>query len=262
MRELLAHVQFRGMIRERSVEPIARLLRFLRTKRRVRGVLFDISSGGGAGVPSRDLYLAVKRLDAVKPVVASIGGLGASGGYLAALGARKVFAYPESGVGSIGVVYPHIAVRSLLSRVGVDVELVHQGRHKDAYQGYRSLSDEERAKLQAVMDIDYRLFVETVATERHRTVEQILPLATGEFWTGQQALDLGLVDALGDPEDALEELAKLTGVSARRAVLVRPPRPFLERMIGGMTPSMTGAFVDRLRDAVEDAVLEGWFARP
>ncbi|HZY71163.1 MAG TPA: signal peptide peptidase SppA [Thermoplasmata archaeon] len=261
MRELLAHVQFRGMIRERTVEPVARLLRFLRTRRRVRGVLFDISSGGGASVASRDLYLAVKRLDAVKPVVASIGGLGASGGYLAALGARRVFAYPESGVGSIGVVYPHLAVRSLLTRIGVDVELVHQGRHKDAYQGYRALTDEERAKLQAVTDVDYRLFVETVASERHRSVEQILPLATGEFWSGKQALELGLVDALGDPEAALEELAKLTGVPARRSVLVRPPRPFLERMIGGFAPSMTGAVVERLREAAEEAVLESWFGR-
>ena len=72
MRERLAHVQFRGTIRERSVEPFVRMLKGLRERPRIRGVLFDISSGGGGSVPSMDLYLAVKRLDQVKPVVASI----------------------------------------------------------------------------------------------------------------------------------------------------------------------------------------------
>jgi protease-4 len=115
MRERLAHVQFRGTIRERSVEPFLRLLHAIRMRKRFKGVLLDISSGGGADIPSTDLYLAVKRLDQVKPVVATIGSVGASGAYMAAIGARKVYAYPDSIVGSIGVVYPHFAVRGLLS---------------------------------------------------------------------------------------------------------------------------------------------------
>ncbi|MCI4369995.1 MAG: signal peptide peptidase SppA [Thermoplasmata archaeon] len=233
MRELLAHVQFRGTIRERSVEPFVRLLGALRERRRIRGVLFDISSGGGGNIPSTDLYLAVKRLDAVKPVVASIGSLGASGAYMAALGARRVYAYPDSGVGSIGVVFPHIAVRRLLDRVGVDVDLVHEGRHKDAYQGLRPLSEEERAKLQAVTKDSYDSFVAMVARERKRPLAEILPLATGEFWSGRRAKELGLIDALGDREEALAELGRLTGDRTTKLDRVDPPRPLLEPMISG-----------------------------
>jgi protease-4 len=262
MRELLAHVQFRGTIRERSVEPFLRILKTLREKRRVRGVLFDISSGGGADIPSTDLYLAVKRLDAVKPVVASIGSLGASGAYMAAIGARTVFAYPDSGVGSIGVIFPHIAVRRLLDRIGVDVELLHEGRHKDAYQGLRPLSDEERTKLQAVAKDSYESFVAMVARERKRPVDEIRQLATGEFWSGRRAKELGLVDRLGDREEALAELSRLTGVPASKAVRVVPPRPFFERVFSGGMAGVVPGLSTGVRDVVEDAIWDGILGRP
>ncbi|HZY92314.1 MAG TPA: signal peptide peptidase SppA [Thermoplasmata archaeon] len=259
MREVLAHVQFRGSIRERSVEPYVRLLKALRSKRRVKGVLFDISSGGGGDIASTDLYLAVKRLDQVKPVFASINSIAASGGYMAALGARRVYAYPDSEVGSIGVIFPHLAIRQLLDRLGIQVELLHQGRHKDAYQGLRPLSDEERTKLMAVAEDSYHSFVEMVARERRRSYEEILPLATGEFWSGRKALELGLVDALADREGVLEALALETGVASQRTVRVAPPRPFLDRLVSGGASSLLGGLRGELTDLLEDALLEGQF---
>jgi protease IV len=256
MRDRLAHVSFRGTIRERSVEPYLRLLRGLRERRRVRGVLLDISSGGGESVASTDLYLAVKRLNEVKPVVASIGALGASGAYLAALGARRIFAYPESEVGSIGVVLPHLAVRDLLRRLGISVELLHAGEHKDAFQGYRPLTEVERGKLQAVVDEGYNEFVAVVAKERRRPVEEIRGLATGEIFTGSRALALGLIDALGDREVALAELSRLTGVSVGRSIRVQPPRAFLDRLLSGSGSSAGGGLTGRFREALEDTLLD------
>lgn len=256
MRELLAHVSFRGSIRERSIAPTLRLLRGLRERRRVKGVLLDISSGGGESIASTDFYLAVKRLDAVKPVVASIGSMGASGAYMAALGARRIYAYPESAVGSIGVIFPHFAVRDLLRRIGISVELLHVGVHKDAYQGYRPLTEEERGKLQAVAQESYDGFVALVARERKRPIEEIRALATGEFWSGARSLQLGLIDALGDHETALEELSRITGVSAAKTVRVAPPRAFLERMMSGGASAFAGAVSSGIQDSVEDALFD------
>jgi protease IV len=250
MREILVHVPFRGTIRDRTVEPYVRLLKGLRGRRRVKGVLFDISSGGGEVVASTDLHLAVRRLNATVPVFASIGGLGASGAYLAAVGARKVYAYPESQVGSIGVVYPHFAARELLRKLGISVDLVHVGEHKDAFQGYRPLTDEERSKVLAVAQDDYDLFVRAVAEARKRPEPEVRALATGEVWSGARAQALGLVDALGDREAALEDLARTVGVPSRKTVRLLPPRPFLARVFdsgGGLSATLS----DRLVETVE-----------
>jgi protease-4 len=254
-------VRFRGVIRERSVDQIAQLLKGISQRGRFKGVLLDISSGGGADVPSTDFYLAVKRLDQTKPVIASIGSIGASGAYLAAIGARKVYAYPDSEVGSIGVLFPHIAVRELLNRLGIEVELLHQGRHKDAYQGYRPLTDEERTKLMAVAENSYKSFVETVARERKRPSSEILNLATGEIWSGTQALNLGLVDALGDRDVALAELSQLTGVPVRNTVRVAPPRAFVDRLVSTSASVFAGAMRQGLQETVEDWVWDGTLFR-
>lgn len=256
MRERLAYVPFRGTIRERSVQPYLQLFQQLRRRARFKGVLLDVSSGGGEAIASTDLYLAVKRLDQVKPVFAAIGSMAASGGYMAALGARRVFAYPESAVGSIGVVMPHVAVRELLQRVGISVELLHAGEHKDAYQGIRPLTDVERQKMQGMIQEGYEEFVALVARERKRPVEEIRALATGEVWTGRRALELGLVDVLADREEALAALSQATGVPVGKALRIGPPRPFLDRLFNGPGPGFGGGLADRFHDAVEDAVLD------
>lgn len=256
MRARLAHVSFRGTIRERTVEPYLRIFQALRGRRRVKGVLFDISSGGGEAVASMDLFLAVQRLDRETPVFASIGGIGASGAYLAALGARRIYAYPESQVGSIGVIYPHIAVQELLRRLGVSVELLHVGAHKDAFQGYRPLSDEERAKVLAVAQTSYDVFVERVAERRHRPLEEIRALATGEVWSGRRAAELHLVDALADREEALGELARSVGVPVRRTVRIAPPRPLLERLFSAGLAGGFGGLSSRVRESLEDALFD------
>ncbi len=249
-------VPVRGTIRERTVEPYVRLLHDLRRRRRVRGVLLDISSGGGESIASMDLYLAVKRLDAVKPVVAIFGAQGTSGAYLAALGARRLWAYPESLVGSIGVVFPHVAVARLARRLGVDVEWIHAGEHKDAYQGYRPLTEAERVHLQSLADENHELFIELVARERKKSVEEIRALSTGDFWSGRTAKKVGLVDALGDREMALEELAQLTGVPASRTRRWTPPRPWLARLFGASLGPVWGSLREELIEALDDLRLE------
>lgn len=261
MRERLVHVKFRGTIRERSVEPFITMLKAIRERRRFRGVLLDISSGGGEAVASMDLYLAVKRLDQAKPVVVTVGSMAASGAYMAALGGRRIFAYPESNVGSIGVIFPHIAVQELLRRLGISVEMLHAGRHKDAYQGLRPLSEEERTKLTAIVQQDYDAFVNMVARERKQPVDAVRELATGEFWTGARAKELGLVDDLGDREMALEALSQMTGIPTRATVELAPPRPFFDRFFSRGFQVMGDRLTSSVRNSLEDLVFESGLYR-
>jgi protease-4 len=258
---ILAHVKFRGMIRERSVEPYIPVFEAIRDRRKIRGLLLDVSSGGGDSVASEDLYLAVKRVAQVKPVVATIGSIAASGGYMAVVGAHKVFAHEDSDVGSIGVFIPHIAAQGLLDKVGVKVELLHYGRHKDAYQGLRELTEEERTKIMKVAEVGYDSFVNLVARERKKTREAMLALATGEYWSGRQALGLGLVDALGDRVIALEELSRMTGVPSRKTLVVAPHRPFMERLFSGpfnlVGQSLANSFYTSLEESLEELMLTG-----
>lgn len=259
---IVAHVRFRGTIRERSVEPYLKILSYVREKPKIRGLLMDVSSGGGDGVSSTDLYNAVKRVSKVKPVVATVGSVAASGGYMALLGANKIYAHEESDVGSIGVFIPHISLKKLLEKIGVEVELLHHGEHKDAYQGLRPLTPEEKAKLLAVARVGYDSFVDMVARERKIPRDRMLTLATGEYWSGKQAKELGLIDAIGDREDAIAELSRVTGVAPRKVVEFAPPQPFLSRLMnrggmfslgGGMATDMRNA----LEEVLEDALLSG-----
>jgi len=147
-----------------------------------------------------------------------------------------------------------VATRELLRRLGVAVDLLHVGEHKDAYAGYRPLTDEERTKMLAVAQDDYDAFVRTVAEARRRPVEEIRALATGEVWSGGRALSLGLVDALADREGVLEELAKAVGVPSRKTVRLAPPRPFWVRLFDG--GGFSAAVSDRLGEVAEDLLLD------
>jgi protease-4 len=253
---VLAHLRVRGALRERSVEPMLRRLDMVARRGKFRGLLLDISSGGGEVVASHDLYLGVKRVSAVKPVIASIGAIAASGAYEVAVAANRIFAYEESAVGSIGVILPHLAVQGLLGKLGVEVEMVHQGRHKDAYQGLRPLTEEERQKLSAFTDVSYQSFIDLVARERRMTREQVLPLATGEFWSGKQALSLGLVDALGDRGAAWQELGRVSGISPMRQFDLSPPRPLLERLLGGPMTSFGRGLGEGVSASLREEMLD------
>lgn len=251
---ILAHVRFRGTIRERSVEPYLKLFELIREKRKVKGMLLDVSSGGGDVVASSDLYSGVKRVAATKPVVATVGSVAASGGYMAVLGANKIFAHEESDVGSIGVFIPHLVAKGLLDKLGIKVELLHYGRHKDAYQGLRDLTEEERNKVMKVAEVGYNSFIDLVAKERKKPRSVVAELATGEYWSGSQALALGLVDAMGDRYAALEELARMTGIPARKRVELVPPRPFLERLLAGPMSSVSSSLASAVHASVEESL--------
>ncbi|TMG25375.1 MAG: signal peptide peptidase SppA [Chloroflexi bacterium] len=224
---------------------LTELARHLRESRRVPAVVLDIDSPGGSATASDDLFLAFQRLAAKKPVVASIRGTGASGAYLAAMAAQRLLANPTGVVGSIGVISASPRLVKLLERAGVEVSETRAGRLKGMGAPWREESPEEHDKEQQVIEAFYASFVRRVAAGRGLSEERVRELATGEVWLGEQALELGLVDEVGDLERAIEVAAELAHVPARGAP-VRLRRPFLARLVDRFAGRAATALADQV----------------
>lgn len=207
-----------------------RLFKALREDASVGAVVLDIDSPGGTATASDYLQRSLERLADRKPVVAFVRGMAASGGYLLCCGAKRVVALPSSIVGSIGVISVRPVVHDLLERLGVHVFVRKTGEYKDMWSMYRSPTREEERKLQALLDEFHRQFVATVSRTRGLSEETARGYATGEVFTAQRALEMGLVDELGDLESALARAAELGKVPLRVAYQ-RPRRPLMERLV-------------------------------
>jgi protease-4 len=227
------------------------LAKRLRESSRVPAVVLDIDSPGGSATASDELFLAFERLAAAKPLVACIRGTGASGAYLAAVAARRILANPNAIVGSIGVISAGPRLPRLLDRLGVTVAETRAGRLKGMGAPWREETDEGRAKEQEVVDAIYGAFVGRVAKGRRLSEGRVRELATGEIWLGERALELGLVDEIGDMERAVEVAAAFAGVPARSAP-VRIPRPFLGRLIERFAIRMAAGVADQVEARLTD----------
>ena len=194
-------------------------------------VLMDIDSPGGAVGASEDLYLKAKRLSEKKPVVAFIRGTGASGAYLLACAATKIIALPSAIVGSIGVISMRPEASGLLDRLGVGFSVSKSGPLKDMGAFYRPPTDDERAKLQALIDELFEAFLEEVAESRKMDLDEARRYATGEIFTARRAAETKLIDETGDFDKALDTAAEL-GKVPRRMKYLRPPKTFRQRMLG------------------------------
>jgi protease-4 len=217
----------------------------LRRRRRVRAVVIDVDSRGGSASASDYLHEAVHRLAATKPVISFCGGLCASGGYLIACAARQLVVQPAALVGSIGVISVRPLAPELMQRVGVSVEVAKSHRLKDMGAFWREPTEEERAREQALVDEFYAMFLERVGATRGLTDQRLRELATGEVFTGRQAVGNGLADRLGTFEDAVALAAELGGVR-RRVRWFGPRRSLRARLLGPLGAEMTEAAAERL----------------
>ncbi|MCC8195064.1 MAG: signal peptide peptidase SppA [Deltaproteobacteria bacterium] len=194
----------------------------LRKDTSVAGVLVRVDSPGGAVAPSQEIYMAVKRLAAAKPVVVSMGSVAASGGYYIAVAGKEIFASPSTLTGSIGVRLQVTNVQRLMERIGVSSESLTTGRFKASGSPFKELAPEERAYLQTLLDEMQEEFVATVAAGRNLPRERVAALADGRVFTGRQALESGLVDHLGDRQAAVARLAALCKIEGEPKILAEP----------------------------------------
>ena len=151
----------------------------------------------------------------VKPVIASMSDVAASGGYYIAMPATAIVAQPATLTGSIGVVMIKFVIDGTLKKLGLNMEHVQEGRYADLYSPVRRFSPEERARVEEQMQATYDAFVEKAAAGRNTTPEKIDAIAQGRVWTGRQAKQLGLVDELGGLERALALAKERAGIPTR-----------------------------------------------
>ena len=250
----VAVVEVAGQIGARlNPRELSRTLNGIRDNPRYPSVVLDIDSPGGGAAASEALYLAVKRLADEKPVAAAIRGVGASGGFMIACAANPIFALPTSVVGSIGVIWTAPMISEALDRVGVKMRTRAAGEYKDMGSLFRDSTPEEDAKLDALIRSVYERFVDIVAEGRpDLSRERVAELASGEIHTGAEAHDLGLVDRLGDLNDAIEWAADAVDIEPR-TTLVRPKRGILHLLMSQGADSVANALVDALIDRLDAA---------
>ena len=178
-----------------------------------------INSPGGSALASDVIWREVVLTEKVKPVIVSMGGLAASGGYYIAAPARKIVAQPNTITGSIGVfgMIPN-AQKLMNEKLGVRIEKVNQGKYADLMSIDRPLREDERAIIQKMIDRIYDDFITKVAEGRKITKEQVDEIAQGRVWTGKDALAIHLVDTLGGLNTALAIAAKEAKITGYRTV--------------------------------------------
>jgi protease-4 len=239
-------------------------------KSSARAVILSIDSPGGTVAGSESLYNGIRRLAEKLPVIAVIEGIGASGAYITALGADRIFAPRNALVGSIGVIFQYPNVYQLLKTVGVEVEEVKSSPLKAAPNGYEPTTPEARAAIKSLIDDSYGWFKGLVKERRDLDDAQLARATDGRVFTAAQALPLKLIDQIGDERAARAWLAANKGVSADLPVRDWKSRGFASEfrwlgMAGKVAeafglPVLARLFTGPLADAAARVQLDGLLA--
>ena len=188
-------------------------LNYFNEKSNIVAIVIRLDTPGGGVAASQEIYEKVKIIadKSKKPIIASMGGVAASGGYYIALGADTIIANPGTATGSIGVIMSYPVIGELMDKIGVQYETIKSGKLKDSGSLFRNLTEEERVYFQELIDDLHSQFEMVVSQERQIPIEEIGKYATGRVYSGKQAVKVGLIDILGTFEDAVHLAAKKAG---------------------------------------------------
>lgn len=201
---------------------IRRALKEVREDPGIGAVVLRIDSGGGSAMASDVMWREVALTAKAKPLVVSMGGAAASGGYYIAAPATRIFANPMTITGSIGIFYGKADVQALLGKIGVGVTTFKTAPRADAESVYRPFTDEERRELTRKVGQFYDMFLARVAEGRHKKKSDIDAVGQGRVWTGRQAAAHGLVDEIGGLRQALEYARQAAGLDAEAPIVELP----------------------------------------
>ena len=263
----IARIEITGAIASETRKQVLKAFKTIEEKK-FPALLLRIDSPGGTVADSHEIFTALQRLQEDKDVkvVASFGNISASGGVYIGVGAKHIVSNPGTITGSIGVILRGNNIERLLDRVGVSFKVIKSGPYKDILAFDRPTTKEEEQILQQLIDVSYGQFVATVAKGRGLEEETVRTFADGRVFTGEQALELGLVDRLGTEEDARRWAAELAGLDPDKTEYfnIEEPKPFINRFIPGrsQTKSSIGMAIDSLQFEVATNGLPLWLYRP
>jgi protease-4 len=265
----IARVNIEGLIRgsrERS-KALERL-----AESNVKAVIIHINSPGGTVAGSEELYDSLIKVKAKKPMVVVVDGLAASGGYIAAMASDRIVAQQSAIVGSIGVIFQYPNVTELLKTLGVQVETIKSSPLKAAPSGFEPTTPEARAAVESIVRDSFDWFKGLVRDRRHLDDASLQKVSDGRVFTGRQAVELKLIDGLGDEQAAIDWLAKEKNIDPKTPVRDYPlaPRfsdlPFLHVAALGLLDAIgLNGLAERFREfgaiqAVERLNLDGLLA--
>lgn len=232
--EKIGVVEIEGLIAD-SKDATEDIIRF-KADPAIRAVVIRINSPGGSVAPTQEIFREVQKLREKKKVYVSMATVCASGGYYIATAGEKLFANPSTITGSIGVIMEHPVVEDLLRKIGVQTNTLKAGDLKDAGTPFRKMTDSERLYFNTVLQEIHLQFIKDVASARKMSVDVASKLADGRIYTGNQAKNLGLVDAIGSFYDTVDHLKQAVGIKGD-PVLVYGKRPFsfLKMLVGSLS---------------------------
>ncbi|MCU0586538.1 MAG: signal peptide peptidase SppA [Syntrophobacteraceae bacterium] len=225
-------IEVRGSIT--NVRSHLSALKRFRKDPNTKAIILRIESPGGGIAPSQELYREIRRTRAEKPILASMGAVAASGGYYIAAPASRIFASPGTITGSIGVISHFPNLRELFQKIGVQTVTIKSGSFKDVGNPGREMTTEEKDLLQETLDQAHQQFVRDVAEGRSMPEERVRPIADGRILMGETALALGLIDELGNFEDAVLAATALGGIEGEPRLVhaKKEQRSFLDLLMG------------------------------
>ncbi|MFD2145927.1 signal peptide peptidase SppA [Mucilaginibacter antarcticus] len=212
-------------------ETISKALRKVRTDSKVKAVVLRVNSPGGSSLASDVIWREVALTKKVKPIIVSMGDVAASGGYYIACAADSIIAQPNTITGSIGIfaILPNLQ-KLLTDKLGITFDGVKTGQFADLGDSSRPLTPAERAILQNMINHGYDDFTKAVATGRHKSQQYIDSIGQGRVWTGAQALKIGLVDRLGNINDAVKSAAKMAKLKDYKLVTYPEQKSVLSKL--------------------------------
>lgn len=229
--EKVGIIEITGIITD-SKSVIHNLKRF-REDNSIKAIVLRIDSPGGGVGPAQEIFREIRKTVGVKKIVASMGAVAASGGYYIAAGTDGIVANPGTITGSIGVIIRFANFEDLLSKIGLTPVVVKSGEYKDTGSPVRKMTKEERKILQNFVNQIHKQFIIAVAEGRNMDQSKVEPLADGRIFTGEEAKNLGLIDRIGNLEDAVEWAGRMAGIEGKiSAVYARKKKlPFLKYII-------------------------------